>query len=41
VAPVLGGDGPVFIGQLASPVELSGLTARRVGGDVLLAAYVG
>ena len=41
VAPVLGGDGPVFIGPLNSPVELSGLTARRVGGDVLLEAYVG
>jgi diaminohydroxyphosphoribosylaminopyrimidine deaminase/5-amino-6-(5-phosphoribosylamino)uracil reductase len=40
VAPVLGGDGPVFIGELASPVELSGLTARRVGEDVLLEAYV-
>ena len=41
VAPVLGGDGPVFIGPLNSPVELSGLAARRVGGDVLLEAYVG
>jgi diaminohydroxyphosphoribosylaminopyrimidine deaminase/5-amino-6-(5-phosphoribosylamino)uracil reductase len=41
VAPVVGGDGPVFIGELASPVGLSRLTARPVGRDVLLEAYLG
>jgi diaminohydroxyphosphoribosylaminopyrimidine deaminase / 5-amino-6-(5-phosphoribosylamino)uracil reductase len=41
VAPVLGGNGPVFVGELASPVVLSRLTARTVGEDVLLEGYVG
>ncbi len=41
VAPVLGGDGPVFIGELASPIGLSRLTARPVGRDVVLEAYLG
>ncbi|HXR11781.1 MAG TPA: RibD family protein, partial [Gaiellaceae bacterium] len=40
VAPVLGGDGPRFVGDLAAPVELSALAARTVGEDVLLEAYV-
>ena len=40
VAPVVGGDGPRFLGELASPVELSRLTARAVGEDVLLEAYL-
>ena len=36
VAPVLGGDGPFFVGELASPVQLSRLAVRAVGQDVLL-----
>jgi len=40
VAPVVGGEGPRFVGDLAEPVALSGLTARVVGEDVLLEAYV-
>ena len=40
VAPLIGGDGPRFLGELASPVELSRLTARAVGEDVLLEAYL-
>jgi len=40
VAPLLGGAGPRLVGDLGSPIELSGLTARRVGEDVLLEATV-
>ena len=40
VAPVVGGDGPRVLGELAEPIELSDLSARAVGGDVLLEAYV-
>jgi diaminohydroxyphosphoribosylaminopyrimidine deaminase/5-amino-6-(5-phosphoribosylamino)uracil reductase len=40
VAPVLGGEGPRFLGELPQPVELSALRARAVAGDVLLEAYV-
>jgi diaminohydroxyphosphoribosylaminopyrimidine deaminase / 5-amino-6-(5-phosphoribosylamino)uracil reductase len=40
VAPVVGGAGPRFVGDLAAPLELSGLRARAVGEDVLLEAYV-
>ncbi len=40
VAPVVGGEGPRFVGDLAGPVTLSGMNARRVGDDVLLEAYV-
>ena len=40
VAPVVGGEGPRFVGDLAEPVALSGLAARVVGEDVLLEAYV-
>jgi len=40
VAPLLGGDGPRFAGDLALPLGLSGLRATRVGEDVLLEAYV-
>jgi diaminohydroxyphosphoribosylaminopyrimidine deaminase/5-amino-6-(5-phosphoribosylamino)uracil reductase len=40
VAPLVGGDGPRFLGELDSPVELTRLTARTVGEDVLLEAYL-
>ena len=41
VAPVLaGGDGPPFLPRLGSPHGLSHLSARLVGEDVLLQAYV-
>ncbi len=40
VAPVLGGEGLRFLGELATPLELSGLRASPVGEDVLLEAYV-
>ena len=40
VAPVLAGDGPRFLGDLEDVVELSHLTAERIGDDVLLEAYV-
>lgn len=40
VAPVLAGDGSTPTAQLGSPRTLSNLTARPVGDDVLLEAYV-
>jgi diaminohydroxyphosphoribosylaminopyrimidine deaminase/5-amino-6-(5-phosphoribosylamino)uracil reductase len=40
VTPLLGGDGPRVVGDLVEPLELSGLEATAVGGDVLLRAYV-
>jgi diaminohydroxyphosphoribosylaminopyrimidine deaminase / 5-amino-6-(5-phosphoribosylamino)uracil reductase len=40
VAPVAGGEGPRFLGELPEPVALSGMHARRVGDDVLLEAYL-
>jgi diaminohydroxyphosphoribosylaminopyrimidine deaminase/5-amino-6-(5-phosphoribosylamino)uracil reductase len=40
VAPVLAGDGPSSTASLPSPRTLSHLTARPVGADVLLQAYV-
>jgi diaminohydroxyphosphoribosylaminopyrimidine deaminase / 5-amino-6-(5-phosphoribosylamino)uracil reductase len=40
VAPVLSGSGPHFLGDLPSPVALTRPTARRVGEDVLLTAYI-
>jgi diaminohydroxyphosphoribosylaminopyrimidine deaminase/5-amino-6-(5-phosphoribosylamino)uracil reductase len=40
VAPVLAGEGPRFLGELDDVVELSHLTAERIGEDVLLEAYV-
>ena len=41
VAPVLaGGDGPHVLPRLGSPQDLSHLSARLVGEDVLLEAYV-
>ena len=40
VAPVLGGRGPRLVAPLPSALTLSHLTARPVGEDVLLQAYV-
>jgi diaminohydroxyphosphoribosylaminopyrimidine deaminase/5-amino-6-(5-phosphoribosylamino)uracil reductase len=40
VAPVVAGSGPRFLASLPSPRTLSHLTARPVGDDVLLQAYV-
>jgi diaminohydroxyphosphoribosylaminopyrimidine deaminase/5-amino-6-(5-phosphoribosylamino)uracil reductase len=40
VAPLVGGDGPRFLGDLAPPVPLFRLNARPVGEDILLTAYV-
>ena len=40
VAPVLASEGPRFLGDLDDVVELSHLTAERIGDDVLLEAYV-
>jgi diaminohydroxyphosphoribosylaminopyrimidine deaminase / 5-amino-6-(5-phosphoribosylamino)uracil reductase len=41
VAPFLsGGDGPLLLPRLASPVDLLHLSARQVGADTLLEAYV-
>jgi diaminohydroxyphosphoribosylaminopyrimidine deaminase / 5-amino-6-(5-phosphoribosylamino)uracil reductase len=40
VAPILGGRGPRFLGELGAPVELRGQTAERLGDDVLVTAYI-
>jgi diaminohydroxyphosphoribosylaminopyrimidine deaminase/5-amino-6-(5-phosphoribosylamino)uracil reductase len=40
VAPVLGGEGPRFLGELGAPLELRGQTAERLGDDVLVTAYI-
>ena len=40
VAPVLAGAGPGLVAPLPSPRTLSHLTARPVGDDLLLEAYV-
>jgi diaminohydroxyphosphoribosylaminopyrimidine deaminase/5-amino-6-(5-phosphoribosylamino)uracil reductase len=40
VAPVLAGDGPHLLPRLRSVLDLSHLSARMVGEDVLLEAYV-
>jgi len=41
VAPLLAeGDGPHLLPRLGSTTALSHLSARRVGEDVLLEAYV-
>jgi len=40
VAPVLSGEGPTVVASLVEPRRLSRLTARPVGEDVLLTAYV-
>jgi diaminohydroxyphosphoribosylaminopyrimidine deaminase/5-amino-6-(5-phosphoribosylamino)uracil reductase len=40
VAPVLAGEGPALLGRLSSARNLSRLSSRPVGEDVLLSAYV-
>ena len=40
VAPTISGSGPHLLGDLEFPVALSRLTARPVGDDVVLEAYV-
>jgi diaminohydroxyphosphoribosylaminopyrimidine deaminase/5-amino-6-(5-phosphoribosylamino)uracil reductase len=40
VAPTLSGGGPHVLGDLPEPVALSELSARPVGADVLIEAYV-
>ena len=40
VAPVLGGSGPRFVGDLRDSRRLARFEASRVGDDVLLSAYV-
>ncbi len=40
VAPTIAGAGPPLLHELAVPIPLSRLTARSVGEDVLLEAYV-
>lgn len=40
VAPRLSGDGPLVLPGLNRPLELSRLTSRQVGHDVLLEAYL-
>ena len=40
VAPRLSGSGPVILGELPEPVELTMLDVQRVGDDVLVSAYV-
>jgi diaminohydroxyphosphoribosylaminopyrimidine deaminase/5-amino-6-(5-phosphoribosylamino)uracil reductase len=40
VAPTLAGDGPLVVPGLGAPLELRRLTARPVGADVLLEAYL-
>ncbi|MSO94826.1 MAG: bifunctional diaminohydroxyphosphoribosylaminopyrimidine deaminase/5-amino-6-(5-phosphoribosylamino)uracil reductase RibD [Thermoleophilia bacterium] len=40
VAPTLSGDGPRFLGEISASMQLSRLSARPVGGDVLLEAYL-
>jgi diaminohydroxyphosphoribosylaminopyrimidine deaminase / 5-amino-6-(5-phosphoribosylamino)uracil reductase len=40
VAPRLAGRGPRLLAELAEPLDLRRLTARPVGEDVLLSAYV-
>jgi len=40
VAPKLAGEGPGLVTSLARAVTLTRLTARPVGEDVLLTAYV-
>jgi diaminohydroxyphosphoribosylaminopyrimidine deaminase / 5-amino-6-(5-phosphoribosylamino)uracil reductase len=40
VAPVLSGDGPAVLGDLAAPLDLLHLHAEQLGEDVLLEAYL-
>lgn len=40
VAPMLAGAGPRLLGELPDPIPLSRLSARALGDDILLSAYV-
>jgi diaminohydroxyphosphoribosylaminopyrimidine deaminase/5-amino-6-(5-phosphoribosylamino)uracil reductase len=40
VAPILGGSGQTFVGELTEPRALSRFSTRQVGDDLLLTAYV-
>ena len=40
VAPVLAGDGPHVLGELAEPIQLLHLHAEASGDDILLEAYL-
>jgi diaminohydroxyphosphoribosylaminopyrimidine deaminase / 5-amino-6-(5-phosphoribosylamino)uracil reductase len=40
LAPLIGGSGPRFLGDLSAPIPLIRLNARPVGDDLLLTAYV-
>lgn len=40
VAPTLSGGGPPVLGELPAPLPLSRFSARQIGDDVLLEAYV-
>ncbi len=40
IAPRISGQGPYALGDLSRPVELTHLSTRAVGDDVLLEAYV-
>lgn len=40
VAPMLSGSGPHLLGELVAPLALTRLSARQVGADVLLEAYL-
>jgi riboflavin biosynthesis pyrimidine reductase len=40
VAPTLAGSGPQWTGELETAFPLSGLSAERVGEDVLLSGYI-
>ena len=40
VAPVAAGEGRRFLGDLPAPLQLTGMTARHVEGDVLLQGYL-
>jgi diaminohydroxyphosphoribosylaminopyrimidine deaminase / 5-amino-6-(5-phosphoribosylamino)uracil reductase len=40
VAPALSGNGPRFLGDLESPLELLHLTSEAIGDDVLLTGYL-
>lgn len=40
VAPLLSGDGPQFLGDLSTPVQLLHVSTRPSGSDLLLEAYL-
>jgi diaminohydroxyphosphoribosylaminopyrimidine deaminase/5-amino-6-(5-phosphoribosylamino)uracil reductase len=40
MAPIFGGGGPRWLGDVGAPIDLHRLSCRAVGDDVLLSAYV-